>query len=95
MTHENVFEVVLLKQCVVNVKHSPARIAEDELNVLLLQASHDDFRARNLAYFLLVAIVHNVLVFANNRGTLNSNCLQPFGQGWRLRILCLLVPNKP
>jgi hypothetical protein len=77
------------------MKHSAAWIAEDELNVLFLQTSHDDFCARNLAYFLLIAIVHNVLVFANNRVTLNSNRLQRFGQGWRLRILCWAILNKP
>ena len=45
MTHQDVLDLVLLENFVVKVEHGAARIAKQELDLLLLQAFDDDFSA--------------------------------------------------
>ena len=44
--HQDVLDLVLLEQRVVDVEHRAARVAEDVLDPLLLEAADDDFCAR-------------------------------------------------
>jgi hypothetical protein len=43
MPHENVLELVLLEDFVVDVENRAARVSEDVLDSLLLQAPNEDF----------------------------------------------------
>ena len=48
VAHEDVLDLVLLEQLVVDVEDRAARIAEDVLDALFLEAADEDFRARQL-----------------------------------------------
>jgi hypothetical protein len=48
VAHQHVAHLVLLEQLVVNPQHGAARIAEQELDALFLQAAHHDLRAAEL-----------------------------------------------
>ncbi len=45
VAHQHVAQLVLVEQRVVDRKHRPARIAEDDLYALVLERAHDHFRA--------------------------------------------------
>jgi hypothetical protein len=45
MTHEHMLDLVLLEELVVDVEDGATRVAEDDVNALLLEAADDDFRA--------------------------------------------------
>ena len=45
MPNQDVFEFVLLVDCVVDVQHRAARITEDVLDALIRKATRDDIRA--------------------------------------------------
>ncbi len=48
VAHQDVLDLVLLEQLVVDVEDRAARIAEDVLDVLFLQAADDDLCTRQL-----------------------------------------------
>src|SRR4029453_16890146 len=48
VAHENVLDLVLLEELVVDVEDRAARIAEDVLDALFLEAADDDFGTREL-----------------------------------------------
>jgi hypothetical protein len=48
MAHQNVLNRVLLVKSVVNVKHSPAGVTPNVLNVFGLKRFHEDFGATQL-----------------------------------------------
>jgi hypothetical protein len=45
MAHQDMPDLVLLKQCVINMQHRAARVAEYVFNPLFLQTADSDFRA--------------------------------------------------
>ena len=51
VANENVLDLVVLEQLVVDVEDRAARIPEDVLDALLLEAAHDDLGAGDLAGF--------------------------------------------
>ena len=48
VAHQHVLDLVLLEELVVDVEDRAARIAEDVLDALLLEAADQDFRTRQL-----------------------------------------------
>ena len=45
MAHQDMLKCILLENRIVDVEHRAARVAENELDVFLLQAADDDFSA--------------------------------------------------
>ena len=50
MTHQDMLDFVLVKECVVNVKHRAARITEDVVNAFILQATDGYFSTGKLHF---------------------------------------------
>ena len=53
VAHQDVLDLVLLEELVVDVEDRAARIAEDVLDALFLQAADDDFCTRQLHDYAL------------------------------------------
>ncbi len=59
--HQNVLDVALLKDLVVNRKHSAAGIAEDVLDPVILERANDHRRAGHLVGIVCLAVTHGSL----------------------------------